>query len=407
MGKEVVVVTTADTAYFLYCYVSIFSIIKMADPSKVYKIFILVTGLSKNDCKKLERLSSECIFVECIDIANIVKGFDIRETDQFPVSVYYRLFIPLIFPGYKKVLYLDADTCVLRDIAELYETNLDGHVMGVVHDIPCEHLETHDREIGGLDCSKTFNSGVLLIDLEAFERERIRDKCMELLLEDYKNKERKLIYPDNDVLNLVLYEKCKILDGAWNFQVQYMWKINEIFERYREDYKEISYQPYILHYTGKFKPWSDPDLPMANIFWKLAQQTSIYNEMIFKLLIEAKKLRESVEDCKLFTFPYEKVPYGSQIAIYGAGMVGQAFYTLMQFSRYAEVTLWVDQNHKKLSSYIPVEDPGAVLQQENAYEYIVVAIDKKETADEVIKELLYQKKELKEKIIWTPYKKVL
>lgn len=406
MEKEIVIVTTTDSAYVLNCYISIYSIIKMANQSKVYRIFVLVTGVCQREYEKLESLSSEFIYVKCIDVADVIKNFDLRETEQFPISIYYRLFIPLIFPEYRKILYIDADTCVLRDLAELYENDLEGCAMGVVHDIPCEHLEIHDRNIGGMDCSKTFNSGVLLIDLKVFERERIREKCLALLLQDYQNKERKLIYPDNDVLNLVLYEKCKILDDAWNFQVQYMWKMDEIFEAYRENYKRTSRRPYILHYTGKFKPWSDPDLPMADVFWRLAKETSVYDEIVFKLLMKAKKLRECIEECKTFTFPYGKVLYGSKIAIYGAGMVGRAFYNLMRFSHYAEVALWVDRNYEKISAYIPVVSPSVLLQQKETYQYLIVAIDKKEIADGIIKELLAQEPMLKEKIVWSPYKNV-
>ena len=255
MQKEVVVAMVTDAAYLLNCYVSVFSIMKVANPNNRYKIFVFTTDVPQKQREKFEGLSSHNVCVRCLDIAQVVEGYDLRETEQFPVSIYYRFFIPLILPNYKKVLYLDADVCVLRDIVELYETDLEGCVMGVVHDVPCEHLETHDLKIGGLDCRKTFNSGVLLIDMEGFERERIREKCMALLLEDYKEIRRKLIYPDNDALNLVLYEKCKVLNDAWNFQVQYMWKTEEIFKEYQENYKRVSQNPYILHYTGRFKPW--------------------------------------------------------------------------------------------------------------------------------------------------------
>lgn len=404
MQKEIVVVTTTDEDYLLNCYVSIFSIIKVADPKNIYRIFVLVTGIFQEDCKKLERLSLNYIFVKCIDITNIIEKFDLRETEQFPISIYYRFFIPLIFPEYKKALYLDADTCTLRDVAELYNTDLEEHVMGVVHDVPCEHLKIHDNEIGGMDCRKTFNSGVLLIDLEEFEKKKVREKCMELLFEDYKNKERKLIYPDNDVLNIVLYEKCKILDDAWNFQVQYMWKQQEILGEYKKNYQKASHRPYILHYTGRFKPWSNPDLPMANIFWKLAKETPVYDEIVYKLLVEAKMIRERVETCKMFTFPYFQIPYGSKIAIYAAGKVGQAFYTLMQFSHYADVVLWVDQNYKKLSNDFPVYDPQLLLSREEDYQYLIVAIDKKEIANEILAEL-YRLSIPKEKIVWVPYRK--
>lgn len=403
MKKEVVIVTTSDKAYLLNCYISVFSIIKRADSSGVYRIFILVTGISQKDCEILESLSSENIYVKCIDVANVVKDFDLRGNEQFPISIYYRLFIPLIFPEYKKILYLDADTCILHDVAVLYETDLEGYVMGAVYDIPCEHLELHDQEIGGLDCRKTFNSGVLLIDLEAFEKEEIREKCMLLLSEDYKKEERQLIYPDNDALNLILYEKYKILNDAWNFQVQYMWKQEEIFEEYREKYRQVSHKPYILHYTGKFKPWLYPDLPMADVFWNIAKETPIYSELVFKVLMEAQKLRESIEDCKTFIFPYLRIPYGSKIAIYAAGKVGKAFYSLMQFSHYAKVVLWVDQNYEKLSLDIPVESPSLLLTREKEYEYLIVAIDRKEVAKEILSELNKQGIP-KEKIVWNQYK---
>lgn len=403
MPKEIVVVTTTDAEYLYNCYVSIFSMIKTANPVHIYRIFVLVTDVSIEDCEKLEKLSLEYIFIKCINVANMIKDFDLRETEQFPVSVYYRLFIPLILPEYRKILYLDADTCALRDVAELYESDLEGCIMGAVRDIPCEHLEMHNKEVGGLDCRKTFNSGVLLIDIEAFEREQVRKKCLELLSEDYKRAKRKLIYPDNDALNLVLYEKYKVLDDAWNFQVQYMWKSDEIFEGYRENYKKVSCQPYLLHYTGKYKPWTDPDRPMADVFWNIAQETSVYNEIIYKLLIDARDLRENMEYCKIFAFPYSQVSHGSKIAVYAAGKVGQAFYFLMQLSHYAEIVLWVDKKYEKLSPSFPVESPWQLLQRKEEYEYLIIAIEDKEIADEVLEEL-YLQGIPKKKLIWSRYR---
>lgn len=404
MQNEIVVTTVTDEAYLLNCYVSVFSIIKVANPNNIYKIFVFTTNVPQRQRKKLESLSSEYVFVKCMDIAKVVRNFDLRETEQFPVSIYYRFFIPLILPNYKKVLYVDTDICVLRDVAELYKTDLEGCVMGVVHDVPCEHLKIHDLKIGNLDCRKTFNSGVLLIDIEAFEREHIREKCMALLLEDYKEIKRKLIYPDNDALNLILYEKCKILNDAWNFQVQYMWKIEEIFKEYQENYKKISQNPYILHYTGKFKPWSDPELPMADVFWRLAKETIIYEEIVFQLLLKAKLLRECIENLRVFIFPYSKIPYGSKIAIYAAGKVGQAFYSLMQNSHYAEVVLWVDEKFEILSKNFPVESPKLLLSKREEYQYLVVAVDNKKIADTIL-EKLYLHQIPREKIIWEQYRK--
>ncbi len=404
MRKEIPIVTTTDEAYLLNCYVAVYSMIRSANPDHFYKIHIFVTNLSESSCKKLEELSREHALVTCIDISDVTAGIDLQQKGMFPIQTYYRLFIPLVLPEYKKILYLDSDMCILRDVAELYNTDLDGCVIGGVRDVPCKDLEKHVRALGNLDSRKIFNAGVLLIDTEAFERKHVRETCLALLSEDYKRKQRKLIFEDNDALNLVLYERCKILEGAWNFLVQYLWIEDVIFEEYRDEYMEIAENPYIVHYAGIRKPWTDPDYPMADIFWNLAKETSVYEEIVFKVLMDARNMRDKFGCFQKFTFPYDQIPGGSKISIYAAGRVGQDFYHQMQISCYAKVVLWADKNFENLAKDFPVVSPEKLKEQEHEYLYLVIAIEDQKIAKEVFEELSRQGIS-KDKLVWAEYNK--
>ena len=51
------------------------------------------------------------------------------------IETYYRLIIPEIMPDYHKILYLDCDMVVDCDVADLYEENLNGMIVGASKDI--------------------------------------------------------------------------------------------------------------------------------------------------------------------------------------------------------------------------------------------------------------------------------
>lgn len=403
MAKIIPIVTTTDSAYVLNCYVTVFSVIEVSDKSNCYHIYIMTTNLGEKDVNLLESLSRENITVKCVDISDIVKNADLQQSMHFPVQTYYRMFIPLAFPNYEKILYLDSDLCVLHDISELYNSDLEGHAVGVVRDVPCAYLDWHDREIGDLDCEKTFNSGVMLMDTKAFECQRVRENCLTLLSEDYKRKKRKLIYADNDALNIVLYKKCKILDDAWNFQWQYLWKLETVYEEYQEIYKKTAENPYIIHFTGKMKPWTHPDYPMADVFWNLAEKAEIARRVAYKNIVDVRKEKEIFDCFEVFRFPYSSILPGSNIAIYAAGQVGKAFYEQLQITHYAEAVIWVDRNYGGVQCGKTIDSPQALLKRYKEYQYVIIAVDDKQIADQIFNNL----KEMgisEEKLVWSQYK---
>ena len=84
-----------------------------------------------------------------------------------------------------------------------------------------------------------------------------------------------------------------------------------------------------------------------------------------------------------YIFPFQLVAKGSKLILYGAGTVGLRFYKQLETTCYAKVELWVDKNWENCKKRnLPV---NAVEDIRNCkgIDYIVIAIDSKEIADEV------------------------
>lgn len=81
-------------------------------------------------------------------------------------------------------------------------------------------------------------------------------------------KNKKIFYMDQDVLNLTLRGDIFFIDNSWNFQWQYLWRLHTIPDQYRQEYVKCAERPRIMHYAGDKKPWERPDLEMADIFGK-------------------------------------------------------------------------------------------------------------------------------------------
>lgn len=405
MKKPVIpVVFAANDDYAIFCYIAIYSMIQKADGHYFYHIYILQTNISSKNLKMLESLSKENIQIECINISQYTLKVNLKESLHLSVETYYRLFIPLILPQYEKIIYLDSDMCIQEDVSKLYECDLNGYPVGAVSDLLCYPLESHSREIGGLDCRKVFNAGVLVIDSRKFEEWKIREKCLALLEEDYQRKERKLIFADQDALNIVLYENYFQLDKRWNYQPQYLWRTEEVFPEFRQEYVSDQENAFIMHFAGDRKPWKYPDLPCSDIFWKYAKEIKEFKKVISCIMSDVRAAEGKLRCFEEFQFPYAKIPFRSRIAIYAAGAVGKAFCRQMSLSKYAELVLWVDRSWENIDVELGVKPVEEILHAK--YDYLIIAIDSERVA-KVIKDSLLQMDVPENKIVWDEYRKRL
>ena len=156
--------------------------------------------------------------------------------------MYARLLIDRILPaGISRAIYLDCDTLVLSPIERLLAWDLAGKTIGAVSD-PLRMVNMLGRDIrhktGIFESSDAyFNSGVLLIDMARFAAVKVPDRIDDFRRTGILEK----LYFDQDMLNL-------IFRGDWT---ELPWRFNVMDPRVAHQ----SMQPYILHYTGRARPW--------------------------------------------------------------------------------------------------------------------------------------------------------
>lgn len=109
-----------------------------------------------------------------------------------------RLALPDILPDESRVLWLDIDTIVEKDIAGLFDTDLGGCYVGAV-----------EEPIRSKDPFVYFNAGVMLMDLD-----KLRDGMADKLIRMINTKPMR--FPDQDVINILCQGEIKPLDPYYN-----------------------------------------------------------------------------------------------------------------------------------------------------------------------------------------------
>jgi len=400
-GNIIPVVFAVNNGYAPYLYIALLSLIEHANSDDDYRIYILHTSLEKKNIERLENLGNTNVHIACRNVEKWMRGVEIKGSIHLTVETCYRLLISELFPQYLRMLYIDSDTVIMADVADLYKSELNGKTIGAVHDVVCTYLKDYYAEHIGINVEEGFNAGILVIDAHKFREKKIKEKCIEWLVEDSKNSERKYMYMDQDVLNLALKDEVCFLESTWNFQWQYLWRLDTIYPEYVEKYVNDSRNAKIIHYAGDKKPWGRPDLEKADLFWKMARKSIYYEEILFSSLRETKK-----EDLfENHIFPFSEIEKDSKVVLYGAGNVGKTLYEQNKMTGYVNILLWVDQNPAKAQMKdIPVHDIETLVRFPKVYDYVLIAIDDARICEDVRNNLVNRGLPF-EKIIWCKYRR--
>lgn len=110
-----------------------------------------------------------------------------------------------------------------------------------------------------------------------------------------------------------------------------------------------------------------------------------------------KKYGDKTEQVS-YLFPFDKIPMGKKIILYGASKVGQTYFDQIKRINYVEVVAWVDMAYDSYSEF-GVKNIN-VIQEMDDYDYIVIAIKASDIAERVKHNLLKMNVD-KQKIIWS------
>lgn len=228
---------------------------------KELNFFIFGLGLSEavrqNLCSLGQRYART---VTVIAIDGFMEEFGEFDTLGWNEVVMGRLLMARFLPkDVNRVLYLDGDTIVRGNLAELDAHELpENKVLGAVIEPTVDR-----RRLSGLGISDEpyFNSGVLLIDLLRWRmcdsERRLLDYCI--------SHSDSIVAPDQDAINGALKSRIEPLPPTYNYCNTYEFypyrtlkKLMGNLPYYSEKaVKEAVDDPCIVHYLGEERPWRE------------------------------------------------------------------------------------------------------------------------------------------------------
>lgn len=274
-----------DDNYIQHLSAAVASLLVNTQSSKNINIVILENGksVSKTHKKKMLELSklnsrANINFVR-VD-SSIFEKFPVNE--RFSEACFYRFVIPDLFMNLSKMIYLDCDLIVKEDIEKLYEINIENYYIAAVQDLVGYSNQKRlkiNKEGKYFYC----NSGVLLMNLDLLRRENVINK-----LNDYVQKHKnEIVWPDQDVINVVMEKKIKYLDLGWN--LQYYMPDTIVDYDYTLFNKAIK-NPKIIHFIGDVKPWHlKSNRPYSKEYFKYLKLTP-WKKFAFKYFLKSKIL---------------------------------------------------------------------------------------------------------------------
>lgn len=285
--KNIPVFYAVDDKYIPILGASIKSLIENSSKNNKYEIKILYTSVSEENQERIKKIGKENINIEFVSVSRQLKEINSKlyTRNYFSNTTYFRLYIPELYPEYDKAVYIDSDTIVLTDIANLYNQNIEDNLLAAIPDGAVQTIpvfqEYVEKVIGVIDYNNYFNAGILLMNLKELRKHKLQEKFLYLL-----EKVKFEVAQDQDYLNRICKGRVKLLDFAWNRM--------PVMGGEDEDIK-------IIHYNLGFKPWLFGNVLFQEYFWKYAEQTEFLDEIkkMGKNYTEEDKERDDASSAKL------------------------------------------------------------------------------------------------------------
>lgn len=247
-AEQVVIGCAADGGYALPLAVMLRSAVSRLGSRHTLAVYAVDAGLARDDRQRIERSLGERVELHWVAPERATFA-GLPLWGRMPIATYDKLAIARWMPETgRRVIWLDADLLVLGDLAELWQLDLGGAILGATQDA---RVPTVGSRFGigaytscGLGAAdKYFNAGVMLIDLEGWRTEDVEGRALA-----YLRRHREHVYFwDQEALNAVLARRWTELAPCWNWSPTAGHGAG--LPAAGADATRI------LHFSGNLKPW--------------------------------------------------------------------------------------------------------------------------------------------------------
>lgn len=253
---EVNICMITDNSYVIPTMVAMQSGIYNKSNNSTYIFHLIVNNVSEDYIEKFKLLENDTVKINIIQ-ANLNKYNDVVRHTHVSETACLKFDLGNLLT-IDKVLYLDGDIIIRKDLGELYNTDIENYYVAGVRDIGGELGQKFNERIG---VNYYFNSGVMLLNLKKHREDNLSDLFVRTKLEH-------LDWPcmDQDVLNYVMSKNILWLNLIYNCMLPlfenpfYNYDIHKLNEFYGIEYKDklqLEYDSVIIHFAGESesRPW--------------------------------------------------------------------------------------------------------------------------------------------------------
>lgn len=295
--KEIPIMFCFDTNYVIPAAVAFYSLLEHANKEYKYIFYVLHTDISKDQQKKLREtlVSFEDIYqLKFINMENKLEDLwnKINSKVHFTKEVLYKLLVASLFPQHDKIIVSDVDVVFLRDISDSYfsfDAKKDDYYMAGVKPIGYlkkfntvykDNFTEEEIELMNGNCG-----GYIVFNLYKIREDKLEEEFLDYI-EKYADK---IIYPEQDVLNIVTKGKIKYLDLNY-VTCTYMWDFYanpedlDSDDNYsKKELLDAMNNPVQLHYASTEKPWKYVDTIKSEVWFQYIVKTAFLEDYLKKL----------------------------------------------------------------------------------------------------------------------------
>ncbi len=265
--EPITIVVATDDFYAILLSALLKSIEVNHKTAEKIHVHVIDDGISKKKVALITETVSKDVFTFFWHKTAEVVPDDVtfpNDISALPITAYLRLFAPYLIPKEtKKMLYLDVDMIVVKDISLLWNVDLGDKLFGAVQD-RCKTIGSswggipNYKELGLNPDDSYFNSGLLLLNPIMWRDLDVSSKVIKIVSDNTEVAK----WPDQYGLNVLLVNKWIELDPRWNsfadllhedpFLVHYL-NVKPIFTSYKS--KQVYFD--LFHSYLKQTPFKD------------------------------------------------------------------------------------------------------------------------------------------------------